>query len=103
MYFLFDIGGTKMRFTTSVDNHHINEPLILDTPQNFNQAIQTIKDHLPSLLGNQKIKKAAGGIAGMFDSQKSKLVRSPNLPDFEHQPLKEILEETGVKAEEKEE
>lgn len=81
-----------MRLTTSSDGKNINEPQILPTPQNYPEALSIIKNHAFILSEGEKIKLSAGGVAGVFNLEKSKLFYSPNLPLWVNQSIKEDLE-----------
>jgi len=91
MYFLFDIGGTNMRFSLGQEGDLVGEPLIVDTPQNYQLALQLIKESSEKLKQNNLIEKVAGGIAGVFNQDKSYLTNSPNLPDWNNKPIKKDL------------
>ena len=91
MYLLFDIGGTKMRLAISKDGETFGEPKVVPTPQNFEEAIKTFKKLADELSGDEKIKVAGGGMKGPFNKEKTMVVNSPSLPDWDNKPLKEEL------------
>lgn len=91
MYLLFDIGGTKMRIGISKEESKIDDFRIVPSPQNFYEAVQLFKNIAFSLTLGQKIDAIAGGIAGPLDAHKSKMVHSPNLPEWINKPLREEL------------
>jgi predicted NBD/HSP70 family sugar kinase len=88
MYAVFDIGGTKTRIATS-DGENLNPPKVFDTEENINNQIKKIKE----ALGVKKIDMACGGLAGVFDSEKSKLLNSPHLGGWAGIPIKDKLKE----------
>jgi glucokinase len=92
MYLLFDIGGTRMRIATS-DGTHINEPRIIATPQNFTDGMNMFRQTAQELLEGASVDGIAGGIAGAFNAEKTVLVNSPNLKDWQEKPLKESLQD----------
>ncbi|MCR4330874.1 MAG: ROK family protein [Patescibacteria group bacterium] len=92
MYILFDIGGTKMRIALSRDEKSFNDPVIVDTPQKFEDGISLFRETVSALVGGERILAMAGGIAGVFDKKKGMLSNSPNLPDWIGKPLREELE-----------
>ncbi len=97
MYLLFDIGGTKMRLATSKDGRQLAKTLIVSTPKKFSEGIKLFTNTSLRLTEGKKIKAIAGGIAGVFDQERAKLVASPNLADWVKKPLKKQLE-TKLKA-----
>lgn len=92
MYLVFDIGGSKTRISTSENLQTLSEPQIFDTPKNFEEGIEKIRQVATDLIGGNAVAKAAGGIAGPLDKDKTLLVNAPNLPDWVDKPLKEDLE-----------
>jgi glucokinase len=100
MYLLFDIGGTRTRVAYSKDGVAIGEPVIFPTPHNFEEGIAAIvaaARELGLVGGAQSCVAAAGGAPGMFDEQRSMLIQSPHLPQWQDQPLRERLTaELGV-------
>ena len=90
MYLLFDIGGTKSRFALSKDGQSFDEPIIIDTPQNYTQAILAFDECVKKLTGGRKLLKAVGGFPGIVVDKK--VYRSPNLPDFDGKLLGYELE-----------
>lgn len=84
MYLLFDIGGTKTRFALSSDLSSFDDPVIIDTPKNFSEAILTYNEILRKMLIGHKVDGFVGGIAGVMDKDGKKLLRSsPKLPDWQ--------------------
>lgn len=92
MYILFDIGGTSMRFAVSRDGKTLGEPIIEDTPQDFEKAMEVIAGIFKRLSGEERIEGVAGGIAGVFNSDGKSLFRSPHLEGWEGRPLAAELE-----------
>jgi len=100
MYLLFDIGGTKTRLAVSEDLASFDEPLIFDTEQNFSGGIIKLHENIKKITGGKKIKAVVGGMAGVFDKDRIKLLKSPNLPDWENKLVTyEIERICGVKPE----
>ena len=93
MYLLFDIGGSHTRISVSEDGVNIGRPLIIDTPQDFNQGMSTIQVNVKQLIGENKIVAGAGGIAGVLNRRKDEYIRGPHLPGWEGKPLKKSLSE----------
>lgn len=92
MYLLFDVGATKTRLVLSKDGKSFDEPKIISTSQDFQEGIVDLKKAAFELAGYTKIEAAAGGVAGTFNKDKTKLVHATNLPDWAGQELKKELE-----------
>jgi predicted NBD/HSP70 family sugar kinase len=61
MYILLDIGGTKTRIAGSVDLNTFSEPLILDTPQGYDEAIARIGEAASQVSGGIALRGAVAG------------------------------------------
>ncbi len=81
-----------MRIGVSVDGKTLKETKIVQTPKEFNQGIQTIKQVADEISEGEKIEAVAGGTAGPLDNEKTTSVASPHLPDWNNKPLKTDLE-----------
>lgn len=79
-YLLFDIGATRSRFSTS-DGAGISDVVECNTPQNFDEALQTLADTALSLT-DDGFELAYGGVAGALNKEKSGLFEPPNLPHW---------------------
>lgn len=91
MYFLFDIGGTKTRLAIA-SNGKILKPVVLPTAKNTGDGLLAIEKFLKEKSAIGKIKASVGGIAGVLDASKTRLLNSPNLPGWSGKPIKEELE-----------
>lgn len=89
-HLLFDIGGTKTRLAVTHDLETFNEPEILETPANFDEAVALIAEAGLALCNN-KIARAAGGIAGTLNKDKSGLAHAPNLAGWEGKDFAQAL------------
>lgn len=96
MYLLFDIGGTNTRIATSLDGKTLTPTQTIPTEKDFEQQIQMIAEVTGKLKEGNKIEAAAGGIAGIYNEDKSALIKSPHLPEWAQRPLKEELETVFV-------
>ncbi len=96
MYAFFDIGGTKSRFAISHDGITFDEPVIIDTPQNYVEGILAFDECVRNLTRGKKITRAIGGFPGIIVEQK--VFKSPNLKDYEGKYIGHELERIfGVK------
>jgi predicted NBD/HSP70 family sugar kinase len=82
MYIVADIGGTKMRVAGSSDLSSFNEPVILDTPQEYDKGIALFAETARKIAGGESIEKCAVGIAGTLSPDKRALVRSTHLQQW---------------------
>lgn len=92
MHILFDIGGTKMRISSSFDGEHLETPLIIPTPDSFTEGMQLFTESVKQISQGNPITSIAGGIAGPLDKAKMMLVNSPNIPGWINMPLKATIE-----------
>lgn len=91
MYFVSDIGGTKIRTAISWDGAEICEEKIFDTSDNFEVSIAEFEKNVAEYVKKEPIAAAAVGVAGVLDSKKNRLMASPNLMGWEGKPLAEAL------------
>ena len=69
------------------------EPLILDTPQDFEAGMKALIDAAHTVARGRPIQMAVGGIAGPLNKEKSLLTNAPHLPEWIGKPFKAQLEE----------
>ena len=88
MYILFNVGGTKIRLAVSRSDKTVYERSIriFHTPIRFKDGMNVFKKYRDTL-GEKKIKKVVGGIPGVFNKEKSKLISSPNMHGWVGKPL----------------
>src|SRR3989344_2431253 len=67
MYILFDIGGTKMRVVSADRKKFLAEPVIVNTPKDFGEGIETLKNIISNLSQGAPIEAIVGGVAGTFN------------------------------------
>jgi len=77
-----------MRFAVSEDGKTFDEPLIFDTPQNFDEALKVFGGALEDVRRGRKIESGAGGIAGVWNKERTELVFSPHLAGWVGKPIK---------------
>ncbi len=93
MDFLFDVGGTKMRFASSFDGENLHEVKVYKTPPNFDDGMKIFKDFIDKTDSSSTENSVCCGIAGVLDKDKKMLIASPNLPGWIVKPIKERLVE----------
>ena len=90
-FWLFDIGGTKLRVTTS-DSSKRSPATIIDTPPDFVAGLEAIKNATKDLaVGNKPAKLAVVAIAGVINQTEGLLHFSPNLLNWVKKPLRDEL------------
>lgn len=77
----------------SADGTKFGQPVIVNTPSEFEEAMRVITEIGQDLVADQPLKGLAGGVASPLNREKSILVRPPNLRNWDQQPLKERLTE----------
>jgi len=68
-----------MRLAVSRDGKSVEESVIVSTPKNFSQGMKLFKDTALELTEEKNIKVAVGGIAGVMDRKRTKLIAG-NIP-----------------------
>lgn len=96
MYILFDIGGTKMRVVAADREKFLGEPVVVETPKDFNEGFDTLRrivDNLAQGLTaeNRAVTAIVGGIAGPLNAEQTMLVNSPNLSGWVGHDIKNAL------------
>jgi len=99
MYILADIGGTNTRVAVSFTGDGFEEPIIYNTPKNFEEGLAKFKETVKSLSQGNRPKGLSIGIPGTLNSKKTKLLNSPNLPNWNQKPFhKELFMEYGCEV-----
>jgi len=93
MILIFNIGGTKIKLAVSPDGNTVPEMITLDTPPDAETGLEAIAAATKKITGRDRISAVCGGIAGVWDQGKTKIMNSPNLKKWEKKPLKKRLEE----------
>jgi predicted NBD/HSP70 family sugar kinase len=91
MFAYFDIGGTKTRVAISIDGKSFGDHLKFDTPKHFDDGVKVVANAILSLTHGEPIEIAGGGIAGALDVERTKLINSPNLPEWVGKPFVQDL------------
>lgn len=93
MYILFDIGASKMRIARAGTLESFDTPVILETPPTFEEGMQTLKETVKNLSGDEPLEGIAGGISGALSADRRVLDVSPNLPGWSEKPIVGKFEE----------
>lgn len=86
MYILADIGGTKTRVAASSDLMSFGEPVIIDTPQRYEEGIQALTQTARQLAGSEPIDSVQIGIRGAV-SRSEGYMRDDFLTDWSERQL----------------
>jgi len=102
MVAVFDVGGSQTRVGVSRGGKVLDEVMDKVTQVECKAGTRLLLDMIRNLAEGEEITGVAGGIAGVWDKDRSKIVKSPNLPDWENKAIKQDLESKlgcGVKLE----
>ena len=92
MFLLLDIGGTNIRLASSSDGNSISSVKIIPTPPNFIDGIKVLEELSSQIINGEKIQAVSIGITGILNPDKNQLVKSPHLPNWTNQEVKQQLE-----------
>ena len=93
MFVVFDIGGSQTRVGVSRGGTALDEVMDKVTQIEYAAGLRLIVDMIHNLSNGERLDVVVGGIAGVWDRDKNKIVKSPNLPDWENREIKKDLEE----------
>lgn len=97
MYFIFDIGGTKIRLAVSDDKKTISNYTVFTTPGDFKEGVDMIVSAARGLSNGKKITAIAGGIGAPLDKNKNGVASSyetvdKSLSNWAGESLRDALE-----------
>jgi len=92
MYIVADIGGTKMRIAGSRDLEKFDEPIILDTPQEYENGLAIIAEEVKKIAGEEKVEALAAAVSGVLSPEKDMMLGARHLPFWKGKSLKSDLE-----------
>jgi len=92
MIILADIGGTKMRITRMRDASSFDDPIIADTPADYDAGIASISETIQSLADGTSVEKIVAGVPGILRSDKRALYDAPHLLKWSGEELADDLE-----------
>ena len=88
---LFDIGGSKTRIALAHESDVFEEPIIVDTPKDFDAAMMLLKTVAFDLTHGEKIDMAAGDVAGVLSRNKRTIRNAPHLAGWNGKPIADVL------------
>lgn len=80
MYIVADIGGTKTRVARSHDLEKFDEPVIIDTVQDYEKGIEAFSEAIGKAAGGEKIDAIATDLAGVLSHDKRMVTGARHLP-----------------------
>ncbi len=93
MKILFDIGGSKMRLSSTVDGETFTDPVINDTPKTAEEGVELFFETVKEITEGDEIEGLWGGITGVWDKDRNSLVYSPNMKGWVNKPLRQLFED----------
>jgi predicted NBD/HSP70 family sugar kinase len=90
---VIDIGGTNTRVAKTYDNESFGDPIIFNTPQGFELWLTLLKEHVRTLVGEEKISHIVAGLPGTLTDDKSTVLKNPHLTPWEGTPIQKRIEE----------
>lgn len=83
MIIIADIGGSKMRVAASDAPDSFEEVIVIETPADFDAGIAAFTSAALHVARGRPITKGMIGVAGLFSTDRQKLLRSPHLRAWE--------------------
>src|ERR1700683_5667981 len=94
MYIVADIGGTKTRIARSDDLEKLAEPIIVETPKQYDEGIAQIIETSKTIAAGDAITAMALDITGLISEDGKIPLTAPHLPDWRGKPLAREIEAT---------
>lgn len=92
MYIVADIGGTKTRIAGSRDLASFGTPVIIDTPQKYEDGLATLIQTAKDISEGEPIEAIAAGIPALLSRDRSTIVSATtNIPDWSGKNIKNDL------------
>jgi glucokinase len=94
-----DIGGSRMRIASVDAEGVMSSPIIVDTPDNYEEALVLIKESIEELAQGKEVGYFVTGVAGSLARDGAMLLSAPNLPSWVKRPLqKDLMRMSGAKV-----
>ena len=87
MILVADIGGSHTRLSINDVPDSLEEPIVYDTPADFNDAISTFARAAMDISKGRPITSGVVGIAGTLSADRRVLLRSPHLRGWENRDV----------------
>lgn len=82
MYLLFDIGGTNTRIAFSGGADSFDNPVIIPTKSDFDEALVSMVETSRALVKDAKVGGIIAGITGRLDKTRTYIYKSSSLPGW---------------------
>lgn len=92
-YLVIDVGGTKMRIAASRDLSKLDEPIIIDTPQEYDKAIGALALAAEHVGGRGVLEGVAVGLPVLLSPDKQTIIDATNLRNWEGHTFARDLED----------
>lgn len=93
MFFVFDVGGTKIRMGNSYDGINLGEVAIVQNPKKYDAAVAEMFSYISKNGGLEKEgTEVVLGLPGVLNHKKDCLISAPNLQEWVLKPIKKDLE-----------
>ena len=92
MDLVFDAGGTNLRLGVSKNTKQILRQEKVVEPKRYRDFLKAFEVAAKHIQGGQRIRRAAGGVPGTLNTEKSGLLLCTQLPDWVKKPIKRDLE-----------
>lgn len=83
MIIIADIGGTHMRIAGSDTHDSFEEPIIFDTPAEFDAAVELFANTARDIAHGRTITGGVVGVAGLVSANRQTLLKAPHLRNWE--------------------
>src|ERR1700690_711508 len=82
MYIAADIGGSKMRIAGSDDLKNFSDPVVIETPQNYDDGLLMFVSTVRQIATGESIAGIIAGVPGVVSRDKKSLLTAPHLPKW---------------------
>ncbi len=97
-YFIgFDIGGSSVK-AVLVKEKEIIKSKVVDLPKDLEKLLWLLKETKDEFIGGaeNEVGGIGFGVAGIFDSERSRMLKSPNIHYLDNQPLAELFKSVSA-------
>lgn len=77
MFILADIGGTKLRVAGTTSLSQFTEPVVLDTPHDYDDMLALVTRVARNIAGSEPINAAALGVIGVLAEDRRSILKAP--------------------------
>jgi len=94
MYIIADIGGTKMRIAGSRDGERFDDPVILETPQSYEEGIALFVDTATKIATGEPIAKVVAGVPALLTRDRRTIMSAAmHIPQWTGRHIADDLED----------